>query len=82
MEGVNIAADSLRKAGYSLDIYVHDVTSFSESAEMLVRGAIDSSDLIIGAVQARDVPLLAAFCKEKAHLLYISAYRCRCGGEG
>ena len=72
IEGVNIAADSLKKAGFSVDIYIHDASSFSESPEMLVRGKLDSSDLIIGAVQPQDISVLAAFARKK-HIYFVSA---------
>jgi len=65
-EGVTIAADSLKKAGFKIDIYVHDVASAAESVDMLVRkNMLDSSDLIIGAVQSHDIPVLAEYAKNK-----------------
>ena len=72
-KGVQIAADTLKKAQFTIDIYVHDVASISESSEMLVRkNALDSSDLILGAVADKDVPCLAAFAKKK-QINFISA---------
>lgn len=64
-EGLTIAADSLKKAGYNIDIYVHDVASTKEAPDSLIKsGALDSADLIIGAVQSHDVPVLAAYAKD------------------
>jgi len=65
-KGVQIAADSLKKAGFDVDIYIHDVASLLESTDMLInKNALDSADLIIGAVNAKDVPALAAYAKRK-----------------
>lgn len=65
-KGVQIAADTLKKAGFDIDIYVHDVASLLESSEMLVRkNAMDSADLIIGAVDGKDVSVLAGYAKAK-----------------
>jgi hypothetical protein len=65
-KGVQIAADSLKKAGFDIDIYVHDVASLLESSEMLVRkNAMDSTDLIIGAVDSKDVATLANYAKNR-----------------
>jgi len=65
-EGVSIAADSLKRAGFNIDIYVHDVASAAESADMLVKkGSLDTADLIIGAVQSHDIPMLADYAKRK-----------------
>ncbi len=72
-EGLNIAADSLKKAGYNFDIYVHDVASAKESAEMLVKnGMLDTADLILGAVPAQDIPIVAEYAK-KRQINFISA---------
>jgi len=80
IEGVNIAADSLKKAGFNVDIYLHDASSFQESAEILTtKNKLDSTDLIIGAVQSHDVPILAAYAKKK-HVYFISALSASDGG--
>ena len=72
-KGVQIAADTLKKAQFDIDIYVHDVASLLESTDMLVRkNALDSSDLIIGAVPSKDVPALAGYAQLK-HINFISA---------
>ena len=65
-QGVKLASDSLKKAGYNLDIFINDVGSYSESPEMLIDNRkFDSTDLIIGAVQQHDIPDLAAYAKKK-----------------
>jgi len=65
-EGILIAADSLKKAGFKIDIYVHDISSAAETPQMLVaEDKLDSTDLIIGAIQSRDVPMLAAYARKK-----------------
>ncbi len=65
-KGVQIAADTLKKAQFDIDIYVHDVASLLESTDMLVnKNMMDSADLIIGAVSAKDVAQLARYAKTK-----------------
>ena len=65
--GLTIAADSLKKEGFNIDIYVHDVASFLESPVRLTTlGGIDSSDLIIGAVPPADIPVLAEYAKKNS----------------
>lgn len=78
--GINIAADSLKKEGFNIDIYVHDVTSFLESPERLTTlGGLDSSDLIIGAVQPADISMLAGFAKRNS-INFISTMSASDGG--
>ena len=65
--GLSIAADSLKKEGFNIDIYVHDVSSPSESAEKLTSsGAMESTDLIVGAVLPNDIPVLADYAKKNS----------------
>ena len=79
-QGLNLAADSLKKAGFDLDIYVHDVASVNESvSELTGKDKMDSSDLIIGAVQAKDVTALADYAKKK-HINFVSALSPADGG--
>lgn len=79
-EGLTIAADSLKKAGFNLDIYVHDIASASESADSLVsKGILDSSDLIIGAVPPFDIPIIAEYARKKK-INFISALSFSDGG--
>lgn len=66
-EGIALAADTLRAAGFNIELYVHDVASLGSSPELLVAmHRLDTADLIIGAVQARDVAPLADFAHRKA----------------
>ena len=65
-QGIKIAADSLKAAGFHIDLYIHDITSVKESSQNLVTGRVfDSSDLIIGAVPSKDVPVIAESAKKK-----------------
>ena len=64
-EGIRLAADTLDAFGYRMDIYVHDITDVLTSTETLLHtDALDSADLIIGAVPAAQVPVLAQFAKK------------------
>jgi hypothetical protein len=79
-EGLQIAADSLKKAGFNIDIYIHDATSATESAGALAAsGRLDTADLIIGAVQVADIPTLAELAKKK-RVNFISALSPSDGG--
>ncbi len=72
-EGVSIAADSLKRAGFSIDIYVHDATSAGESPETMIKsGGLDSTDIIIGALPVEYLPALADFAK-KRKINFVSA---------
>eukprot|EP01030_Chromulinospumella_sphaerica_P009609 gene9609-biopygen8351 len=65
-QGVKLAADSLERAGVTMDIDIFDAGSFDQSPEMLIeRRRFDSADLIIGAVEQHDIPVLATFAKKK-----------------
>jgi len=65
-KGVQIAVDTLKQAGFDVDIYVHDVASLLESTDMLVsKKMLDSADLIIGAVPPRDVTTLATYARNR-----------------
>ena len=79
-QGILVAADSLKNAGFKIDIYVHDIASAKDAPGMLVaKGDLDSSDLIIGVVQSRDIPMLAAYAKNK-QVNFISAVSTGDGG--
>ena len=79
-EGLNIAADSLKKAGYNVEIFVHDITSANESPEALIaHGRLDSADLIIGAFHSQDMPLVADYARKK-QVNFISALSPADGG--
>lgn len=65
-QGVKMAADSLERAGARLDIFIHDAGSFKESPDMLItHRKLDSMDLIIGAVEQHDIPVLATYARKR-----------------
>lgn len=73
-QGVKLAADSLTKLGYKLDVYVHDVTQYALSPEAMVKnGTLDESDLIIGVLQYGQLRTIAAYAK-KRNINFISAF--------
>jgi hypothetical protein len=79
-EGLNIAADSLKKAGYNIDIFVHDISDPNEApATLITNGRLDSADLIIGAFHSADVPLVAAYA-QKRQINFVSALSPADGG--
>jgi len=79
-EGMNIAADSLKKAGFNIDIYVHDIASENQAPDKLVaNGSLDSADLIIGAFHSQDMTLVAEYAKKK-QVNFISALSPADGG--
>jgi len=72
-EGVAIACDTLKDSNIKLDVYIHDI--FDEAgniAYLIANHIIDSSDLIIGALQSGDIEPVAHFAKEKK-INFISA---------
>ncbi len=72
-QGIKLAADTLDSYGYHLDVHVHDIADPANTVEGLIaRGRLDSTDLIIGAVQSRQIQPLAAFAK-KHTVNFISA---------
>lgn len=65
-EGIKMAADSLNKAGYQLDVFIHDMTDPAAApAAMIAARELDSTDLIIGAVPASQIAPLAQFAKKR-----------------
>lgn len=79
-EGVMIAADSLKRKGYNLDIYIHDISSKRECVDSLLKyRKLDSSDLVIGAVLPQDILTLSNFCNKK-HINFVSALSPADGG--
>jgi hypothetical protein len=73
-EGIKLAADTLTSFGFDVAVYVHDVTDTTGSPQELInRGGLDSTDLIIGSVPSQYVPTLAAFAKKHA-VNFISAF--------
>ncbi len=72
-EGIKMATDSIDNLGYEMDIYVHDITEPGKTPDQLISSkALDSADLIIGAVSATQISPLAAFAK-KHTINFISA---------
>jgi ABC-type branched-subunit amino acid transport system substrate-binding protein len=72
-EGIRLAADTLDGQGYNIDVYVHDITEAKNTPESLVsRKILDSSDLIIGAVQSQQIPAVAKLA-QKNKINFISA---------
>lgn len=65
-QGVQLAADTLDKLGYHLDVYVHDINDPKSTVDALLKGnRLDTADLIIGAVAAHQVAPLAALAKKR-----------------
>lgn len=72
-QGIRLAADTLNAKNYKIDIHVHDIAAPGKSARALVAdGTLNSSDLIIGAVQSSDIPPVAEFAKRN-NINFISA---------
>lgn len=66
-EGMLIAADTLKKMGYKLDVHIHDVTDPDHTPQLLVNtDALDNSDLILGAVSSRYFEPVTDFAKENS----------------
>lgn len=64
-EGILMAIDSLEQSGEMYyDIYVHDIGSISVQ-EWIDKGVLDSTDVIVGALYAVDIPIVAEFAKER-----------------
>jgi ABC-type branched-subunit amino acid transport system substrate-binding protein len=79
-QGIQLAADTLESKGYKLEVYVHDIASLGSSIKTLIsRGTLDSSDLIIGAIQSADIPEVAERAK-KNNINFISALSPSDGG--
>ncbi|TXH60384.1 MAG: hypothetical protein E6Q89_00925, partial [Bacteroidia bacterium] len=65
-EGIKLAADTLTKAGYEVDVVIHDITQAALAPEKLIKSAaLDSADLIIGAVQSYQLTALANYAQKK-----------------
>jgi hypothetical protein len=79
-QGLNIAADSLKKAGFDVAVYVHDIVATNETPDALMaNGRLDSADLIIGAFHSKDIAKLAEYAKQK-QVNFISALSPADGG--
>lgn len=65
-EGIKLAADTLNMMGYNVDVHVHDVAEASHTPSALImRKQLDSSDLIIGAVNNVYVKTLSDFAASR-----------------
>ncbi|RYD57862.1 MAG: amino acid ABC transporter substrate-binding protein [Sphingobacteriales bacterium] len=72
-EGLKLAADTLDGQGYNIDVYVHDITDSKHTPEaLLAKKILDSSDLIIGAVQSQQIGGVAKLAN-KNKVNFISA---------
>ena len=65
-QGIQIAADTLRKQGFKLDIYIHDSKSNYLNVQNIIESdKLDSMDLIIGNASVSDLKLFGEFAKSK-----------------
>lgn len=72
--GIQIAAETLNGLGYQLDIYIHDITDPKESiSELLKSGSLDSSDLILAAINNQELKTLA-YLGRKKHINIVSTF--------
>ncbi|OSZ78166.1 hypothetical protein CAP35_07855 [Chitinophagaceae bacterium IBVUCB1] len=72
-EGVKLAADTLNKQGYNVAIYIHDIVNAQHTPATLIGNkSLDSSDLIIGAVNTSYVKVLADYAA-KRNINFVSA---------
>lgn len=72
-QGIKLATDTLSSLGYRMDVYFHDITDPAHTVDALLKGnKLDSTDLIIGNVQASQLTALAAFAKKK-EINFVSA---------
>ncbi|GAA4304230.1 hypothetical protein [Compostibacter hankyongensis] len=71
-EGALIAMDSLRQRGLNLQLHLYDTKSLRPSMQQVLQGQLDSTDLIIGSVNADEFQRLAGFAL-KREINFISA---------
>lgn len=72
-QGVEIAADTLRRKGYYFDIHVFDSRSkYMNIKNVISSDRLDSMDLIIGNASVDDLKLLAEYSK-KNEINFVSA---------
>ncbi|MCC8171095.1 MAG: LysM peptidoglycan-binding domain-containing protein [Parabacteroides sp.] len=70
-EGYLLAIDSLKKKGYSVDLYVYDTgNGTGKIREILEKPEMKEMNLIVGAVQNDQIGLIADFAK-KYHIKYV-----------
>lgn len=63
-EGIKIAADTLFKQGYNLDIHIHDIADPELYPDKIVKnGTLDGTDLLIGAVQSYQIKPFTDYAK-------------------
>lgn len=73
-EGIKLAADSLSRLGYKLDVYIHDVTAEGITPESLVvNKTLEHTDLILGLLQSAQLPKIAAYAQAK-QVNFVSAF--------
>ncbi len=72
-QGVEIAADTLRRKGYHFDIHVFDSRSkYMNIKNVIASDRLDSMDLIIGNASIKDLKALADYSKQK-EINFVSA---------
>lgn len=72
-QGVEIAADTLRRKGYHFDIHVFDSRSkYMNIKNVIASDRLDSMDLIIGNASVKDLQALANYSKQK-EINFVSA---------
>jgi ABC-type branched-subunit amino acid transport system substrate-binding protein len=72
-KGIQMAADTLNRAGIKVDVHVYDTRSkYLSLARLIETKKFDSVDCIIGNVSGSEIQQLAAFCKSK-EIMLISA---------
>ncbi len=72
-EGVSLAIDTLKKMGYKLDVYVHDVRDSIQSLQTLINiGTFETSDLLIGVLSSNDFKYMSDYAKRK-QINFVSA---------
>ncbi|MCB0700510.1 MAG: ABC transporter substrate-binding protein [Chitinophagales bacterium] len=72
-EGITLAADTLKKLGYRLDIHLYDVANELESPLTLINtDQLANSDLMIGILSSKDFQPVAKYAKRK-NINFISA---------
>lgn len=72
-EGIKLAVDTLNSFHYNIQVYIHDVSVPATNVAALIKNhKLDSADLIIGAIQARDIADVALYAK-KRQINFISA---------
>lgn len=72
-QGARIAADTLKRAGHSFNLFVYDSKSnYMDIKHIIESDKLDSMDVIIGNASVSDLKLLAEFARQK-QINFISA---------